>query len=327
LLGSNARSIFQTPEWIEGLAKRVDDDVVWGVLVVTGRPAAVSVLRRSVHREAGVMWNVLSELRVGESQVLYGDGLLDRRLIGGRRLRDLLDASGSWDVLRLTGLRSDSPWLELADCAHVQAEADGGVGVFDTSCGIEECWGSIHKNMRDSLRKAQRRVAASGDASVVVATGSDVAEAYEAFIELEASGWKGRGAGALVKTRQEREMLRDYLRVSNTAQVRSLHIDGRLVASQVAVTVARTLFLWKIAYDQQFATLSPSNVLMADLVESCCADPGIDRIDCLVWQPWHARWGMVREPTYSLLAFNPRSPPNETPKHAGRPTLFEPGLI
>ena len=326
-LGSNAQNVFQTPEWVEGFADRVDDDVAWGMLDVAGRPAAVSVLRRSVHREAGNTWNVLSELRVGESQVLHGEGLLDRRLIRGPRLRELLDASGPWDVLRLTGLRSVSPWLELADCAQVQVEADGGVGVLDTSGGIDECWGAIHKNMRHSIRKARRRVSASGDASVVVATGSDVAGAYEAFIALEASGWKGRGAGALVKMAQERELLRDYLRVSGTAQIRSLHIDGRLVASQVAVTVARTLFLWRIAYDQRFSALSPSNVLMADLVQTCCADPGIDRIDCLVWQPWHARWGMAREPTYSLLDFNPRSVPNETPKHLGRLTLFEPGRL
>jgi CelD/BcsL family acetyltransferase involved in cellulose biosynthesis len=84
-------------------------------------------------------------------------------------------------------------------------------------------------------------------------------------------------------------------------------MDNRIAASQLSVRVGRTLFLLKIAYDEQLAYLSPGNVLMANLVESCCEDPDVDRIDCTVWQPWHQRWGMTREPTFRFTAFNSRS--------------------
>jgi hypothetical protein len=73
------------------------------------------------------------------------------------------------------------------------------------------------------------------------------------------------------------------------------------------VTVGGSLVFIEVAYDEQLAHLSPGNVLMANLVEECCEDPSVHRIDCTVWQSWHQRRGMVREPTYRLLAFNRRS--------------------
>jgi CelD/BcsL family acetyltransferase involved in cellulose biosynthesis len=91
---------------------------------------------------------------------------------------------------------------------------------------------------------------------------------------------------------------------SDTAEIRSLYVEGRLAASQLSVRVAATHFLLKVAYDESVADLSPSNVLFANLIETCCEDSTVNRIDCTVWQPWHARWGMTREPTYELFAFN-----------------------
>ncbi len=139
---------------------------------------------------------------------------------------------------------------------------------------------------------------------MIVSTGSDVPEAYEQWVALEASGWKGQDGGALAHRPEWRAVLGQYLRTTESAQVRSLLVDGRVVASQICVTCDRSLVLLKVAYDEELGRLSPGNVLMADLVEACCESPDIDRIDCTVWLDWHQRWGMVREPTYRILAFN-----------------------
>jgi CelD/BcsL family acetyltransferase involved in cellulose biosynthesis len=307
-LGPNARYFTQTPEWIELLAARLDGDVAWGALVVDGRPAAVAVLRRSVRRAAGVKLRILSRIRAGEAHHLAAEGLLDREAFGAHRLRDLLDVCGPWDVMWLVELRAGSPWLELAGAQElVRAEPHGGAGVLDTRPPFGQRWSAVPKNMRNSIRKARGRLDANGGAEIVVARGAEIAAAYERFVELEASGWKAHRAGALADMPHDRGLNGDYLRSCATAQVRSLNLDGRMIAGQLAVTTARTLFLTKIAYDETFAELSPSNVLMAELIEACCEDPAIDRIDCLEWHPWHPRWGMVREPTYSLIAFNRRS--------------------
>ncbi len=308
-LAGQARYFFQTPEWIELAAPRLGPDVVWSALHTdTGAPAAVTVLRHTRRRAGHVPLELLSQVRLGESQLPYADGLLDPRSFDGRDLRELANLSGPWHVLWLTGLRRGSPWLELdGRGALVREEQGGGVAILDTSAAAEECWRAVPKHMRHAVHTARHRIAASGGAQMSVATGAELAGAYDAHVELEAAGWKGRAGTSLAERPFDRELLRDYLQRERSAQVRALRIGGRLAATQVATTVARTVFLRRIAYDEELASCSPSNVLLADLLESCCADPEVDRIDCLSWQPWNARWGMSREPTYELVAFNQRT--------------------
>jgi CelD/BcsL family acetyltransferase involved in cellulose biosynthesis len=309
-LGANARYFFQTPEWIERIAPLVDPDVVLGALFHDGRPVAASILRRRLRRVAGVAFNILSEVRLGAAELPLADSLIEASQGGGRsRLDDLLDVTAPWDVVFLSRLRVGSPWLELASGSKdVRDEPDVGVGVLDTSAAIDELHSAMPRNMRDTIRKARRRIDQRGGAEVRVATGPDIAEAYDGFVTLEAAGWKGGNGTALAQTPWMRDMLRDYLLACDTAQVRTLYIDGRLAASQFGVRVAGVLSLMYVTFDEDLADLSPGNVLMADLVESCCGDPGVERIDCGGWQPWHQRWGMIREPTYTLVAFNRRSP-------------------
>ncbi len=309
-LGANAKYFFQTPEWMEHAAALIEGDLAWGVLTESGRPAAVSVLRHSQRKRAGIRFRVLEEARVGDWLYPYTDCLLDRKA-GGRRtidLDDFADASGPWDVLNLRALRVGSPWIELAvGRAYLQEEPDGGVGILGTRLGPDDWLRTLPRNMRDSIRKARGRIEACGGGQVVVSTGPELPAAYEQFVALEASGWKGAQGTALSRRPAMRGLLRDYLPSAGTAHIRSLFVGDRLAASQVGVTVDGSLFLMKVAYDEQLAHLSPGNVLMANLVEECCEDPAVDRIDCTVWQEWHQRWGMVREPTYRLLAFNHRT--------------------
>jgi CelD/BcsL family acetyltransferase involved in cellulose biosynthesis len=301
-LRESARYFFQTPEWVALLAERLDDDLAWSTVRDGSQATAVSVLRRSPRRVGGVELKVLTEIRVGEgSGSPFSDALTDNQAPEGPQLDDLLSASGRWHVLQLKGLRAGSPWLHLgAGNGHSAPEPDGGVGVLDTQQRFDDLWRAVPKNMRNATRKAQRRVTEAGGADVTISTGPEMAAACDRHGSMEASGWKGKDGTPLAQT----PVLPDYLLASGGAQARELHIGKRLAASQLTVTVAGTLFLLKVAYDEQLADLSPGNILMANLVEACCEDPAIDRIDCIVWQPWHQRWGMAREPTYQLVAFN-----------------------
>jgi len=309
-LGGCAQYFFQSPEWMDLAAAQLEGDLAWGVVTESGRPAAVSVLRRSRLKRAGIGIRVLSDVRVGDMMSPFSDCVLDAKpdVRSGVALDDLLGVTGAWDVLDLRDRRVGSPWLEMAvGRGYVEEDPNGGVGILDTRLVADEWWPTLPVNMRDSIRKARRRIEACGGSEIVSSTGAELPAAYEEFVALEASGWKGVAGTALLQRSASRDLLRDYLCVAGTAQVRSLRIGDRLAASQLTVRVGGSLVLLKVAYDEQLAHLSPGNVLMADLVEECCEDPAVDRIDCTVWQEWHQRWGMVREPTYRLVAFNHRS--------------------
>ena len=309
-LDVNAHYYFQGLAWMDSIAALIDEDAVWHVVMESGQPSAASLIRRLRPGRAGLRLRVLSDVRIGDMGYPFTDCLVASNATVARAVDvdDLLGAAGTWDVLNMRARRAGSPWVELAaKRGWVKEEPDGGVGILDTRSGAEEWWRSLPKNMRDSVRKARGRIASSGGSEVVVSTASELPAAYERFVALEASGWKGAEGTALSQRPEWREVIGEYLRLMDTAQIRSLVVEGRPVASQICVTLGGTLVLMKVAYDEQLGRLSPGNVLMANLVEACCERPDIDRIDCTVWQDWHQRWGMVREPTYRILAFNQRS--------------------
>jgi CelD/BcsL family acetyltransferase involved in cellulose biosynthesis len=309
-LDVHAQYYFQDLVWMDSVAELCDQSVLWDIVMESDQPAAVVVVRRFRPRRAGLALRVVSEVRIGDMGYPFVDCLLGAETDNASTVDvdDLLSVGGDWDILNVKARRIGSPWVALAATkGWVEEEPGGGVGILNTRSSPQEWWGNLPKNMRDSVRKARTRIASSGGSELVVSTGGDLPEAFEQFLALEASGWKGSQGGALLRRPVWRDVLGDYLRGTERAQIRSLVIAGRPVASQICVTIGNTLVLMKVAYDEELGRLSPGNVLMANLVEACCEDPAIDRIDCTVWLDWHQRWGMVREPTYRILAFNRRS--------------------
>ncbi len=310
-LSRHARYFFQYSEWLEVIAILCSEDVVWNVVVDSRRPTAVSVLRKFRLGSTLIGLNGLGDVRARDVWMYpFTDCLVDRATIDNHRinLNDLLNGSTKWHILRLTHLRVDSPWLEVGGGkAHVREEVGGGVGILDTRQKAEDWSRVLPKNMRDTIRKARRRIESIGELKFTVATRQEIPAAFERFIALEASGWKGTQGTSILQQPEWCGLLGRYLEVSSDTQIGSLFIGDRIAASQLSVVVGSSLVLLKVAYDEQLSHLSPGNVLMANLVKECYENPAIDRIDCTVWQDWHQRWGMEREPTYELLAFNRRT--------------------
>jgi CelD/BcsL family acetyltransferase involved in cellulose biosynthesis len=305
-LSSGARYFFQTLPWVELIARRVTSDVLWSVTLRNGRAIFVSVLRRRLFPLGGIRLRVLTSLCPLPQMTPFADSLVDSDAVAQLHFDDIARGFGPWHALRLRGLRAESPWLKVsAENVKIVSEPRGGVGIFDTSSSFEERWASVPKKMRKAIRRARDRIGERGQ--FVVATGDAIAKAFDEFVALESAGWKGEAGTSLAQTPGEREFLREYLVTADSAEVRSLHIDGRLAASRLAVKVAGTLFVLKTAYDESVADLAPGNVLFADLIEACCEDTAVNRVDCIVWHSRYEQWGMTREPTYMLLAFNRRS--------------------
>lgn len=301
-LEGSARHFFQTPEWIQPVALHTPGDVRFGVLREDGRPVAASVLVRNVRRCAGMDFTILHN---GVRFSLI-DGLVDPAMRDRITVAEVADVFGRWDVLHLLRLRVGSPWLDLADSAEYMRAIPGqSVAVLDTSMAFEERWAQMPKKLRASIRTARNRIDARGGAGRIVATHDDVAAAFDQHVALEVAGWKGRTRGAaLAHAPRVRDSLSEYFRASDTAQVHTLHIDGRLAASICGTVHAGTFGAISITYDERLSKLSPGSVLLAAVIASCCSDPTIQRIDCLAWPAWLERWAFEREPIYELLAFN-----------------------
>ena len=302
----------QLPSWVKALCDHVNDETArWFVAEDGDGPVAVVPYHVEVRR--------FGPLRVRAMLTdKFSDSLLAPRA-RPRAVRDALLASSAaagepLDTLSFNGMRPGSGTLRLATAASSGLTAEtrwGGFSVIDTRVSGDEWFAAAGKNLRGALRKARNRFEREGALTITVATeADDIAAGYEEFVKVEASGWKA-DAGALVNRPPERALLAQFLVAEagrGAAQVRALRLDGRAAAVQLATVTGRTLELYKVAYDEELSALSPSNLLMADLVRACCDDPAIDGIDLVTNQPWHDRWHAIEHPTYQARDTNLRRP-------------------
>jgi CelD/BcsL family acetyltransferase involved in cellulose biosynthesis len=107
--------------------------------------------------------------------------------------------------------------------------------------------------------------------------------AFEEFLTLEASGWKGRAGSALS---QRGGGTPEFVRaaVAGLAQeglvdVMMLRLDGRAVASQVLLWCGDVAHTWKCAYDEELRSCGPGLLMVEDVTRALLAEPNLRHAD------------------------------------------------
>lgn len=292
----------QSPEWLAAVSAHAHDERTrWLVVEDERGPAAVLPYRVEERRAGPLRVRVLANDR-GD------DGLVAPRLRPELLRRALLaaqaEAGEPVDAVVLNGLRPGRGFLRLATALRSGLRTEvrhGGHSVLPTTAPGDEWFARAGRNLRSALRKARNRAERRGTLTITEATTpDDVAAGFDEFVAVEATGWKA-ASEALASSPVDRAVIRDFLlgaAAAGRALVRTLRLDGRPAAVQIAWRAGRTLELHKVGYDDGLADLSPSNLLLADLVRACCDRPDVDGIDLVTNQPWHARWHAEVHATY-----------------------------
>jgi CelD/BcsL family acetyltransferase involved in cellulose biosynthesis len=142
---------------------------------------------------------------------------------------------------------------------------------------------ALSSSSRKKLRQHRRRLEEKGKLeSRIAVTPTDVAQAFEAFLNLEMSGWKGRAGTALLCNQAETSLVRAMvaaLAPRGDAWVHALHQNGKAIATQVVLRAGTTAFTWKTAYDETLGDFSPGMLLLEDYTAAFLADKSITRVD------------------------------------------------
>lgn len=137
---------------------------------------------------------------------------------------------------------------------------------------------------RKEMRRLMRRLGDHGKTRFSSLEAADVLQGFEAFLQLEAGGWKGRSGSALVSVPETAAFSRQA--VANLAQDNRVRIDqlwagNTLVAALVLFCDGGKVFAWKIAFDEAYARYSPGAQLALQALRTNLASPGFRGADSL----------------------------------------------
>ncbi len=173
---------------------------------------------------------------------------------------------------------------------------------------------------RKNLLRHRRRLAELGDLRHSSAHDTaSVQSLVDAFLKIEASGWKGEAGTAAGRDPAMSKFFRSAvlaLAAEGKAQGDLLTLDGEPIAVIVVLRSGETAWAWKIAYDERFASHSPGIQVAFDATQTLLADTSIARTDsCTAPGPhvidhlWHERLSltdrMIGVRPGSTLSFEP----------------------
>lgn len=138
------------------------------------------------------------------------------------------------------------------------------------------------RHYREFLR-LRRRLGEKGALEYRIARApEEIRTAAEAFLALEASGWKGRKRSAMAIDRYQAAFAREAIHrmaERDLCRIHMLTLDGAPIASLVVFVESGIAYAWKTAFDEAWSAYSPGALLLMDVTRSHLDDPNITATD------------------------------------------------
>ena len=141
---------------------------------------------------------------------------------------------------------------------------------------------SISGGRLKELRRQRRRLGELGVLARRVIARPEIAAAIEAYLALEARGWKGKAGGAAQLDVATRLFLKEAvgaLAAEGKARIDLLTLDEKPLAAAITLFSGGRAWFWKTAYDEDYARFSPGVQLALDLTEELGGDAKISLVD------------------------------------------------
>ena len=163
----------------------------------------------------------------------------------------------------------------------------------------------FNKRKQADLRRRRRKLDSKGEIEIqILAPEPDEIDALlDEFIELEASGWKGRAKTALAYDRKEQAFFRRYAQLASEAGIfrfSSLRVDGRLVAARIGAQCDGSFWGFKSGYDETFKDCSPGVILFMEVLRHAAKEKLATYEFLGVLEPWVKDWTNETRPKVKL---------------------------
>lgn len=133
------------------------------------------------------------------------------------------------------------------------------------------------------LRRQARRLQEKGPIAMGVAReGAELIRQIEAFLSLEAKGWKGRHGGAFLNQPEHAAFLKTMAQAmsrGSKCRIYWMCVADKLIASNIVLLGGASAYFWKTSYDEDFAFASPGVLLTMSMTEALMREPGLLAVD------------------------------------------------
>lgn len=143
--------------------------------------------------------------------------------------------------------------------------------------------GTLHPHHFREFRRLKRRLETLGKLDYKIARRSDeIRTGIEAFLTLEAAGWKGRRRTAMVMDRYQAAFAREatnLLAERDQCRIHTLVLNDRPIAILIIFIASGVAYTWKTTFDETLAQYSPGTLLMIETTKNHLEDPNIVETD------------------------------------------------
>ncbi len=173
----------------------------------------------------------------------------------------------------------------------------------------EELPGFVSKNLKGNLRKARSKLSKQDKVEFLTTREPELLpEYFAAFLDVEASGWKGSsGSSTAIKLCESLTGfyadLTEQFGALQRCEINLLKIDDKVAAVQFGLITGQTMHLLKIGYAEGFAQCAPGSVLMANTLNRLSNDSEISDVNLVSDAAWHKSWRPIQQPVYKCCVY------------------------
>lgn len=289
----------------------------------------------------------------GPDGALRAGAFLERR---SRRalLAPANDHSGEWDALAADPGALLELWAAIAelgaDQIAVRALPERGesaqtaattlraagfrivrvLGPFSPELELPSTWEalleSVSGKLRKSLRYSRRTLEREGHVATRISTGGAALDAdIDAFLKIEASGWKSRDGTAIISQPATERLYREFAHAAAAQgwlRLYFLEVDGVPVAADYGCVLGSRGLLLKTGFDEAYGRFSPGLILRADAIRASIEE-GLRSYDMLGGpDKYKLRWTSAVHPRVGIWAYRgPKAMPAYAYRAKVRPWL------
>ena len=224
---------------------------------------------------------------------------------------------GGWLTLELQGLQPDSRLFQ-----HVERARDQGLlvrprqGPHSPAVLVSGTWpeylATRPNNLRKNIRWRHRRLAELGEVSFQHADAEAAKTAVDEAIHLHDLRWDGRDDVTLLSKKSARG--RAFYRAvlprmvrEGVADLASLRLNNRAVATQIGFLIGGTYFAYQTAFDPSLSRYAPSTLLLVHLLEQAWAD-GLRSFDFMTGSETYKYLWATDNPVIAHVTILPNHP-------------------